>query len=218
MSSINNWQSQLSTPTPINDIGRINDTESNNQTMSIFNVNSNNLNTDNKQQFNTSQHNTLNYHHCTCNPTTDFPNTLTPSIPSSHLPVQHSDHPCNHNISNRDTNHIQQTFQNAIISPDSPIVTVIGNSLPLLNQSSFHDLFCHGSPINDSVIHSFLSLLHNMDNTIHSADTNFGRYLFHYGWIFFINIALNTPNAWETNQHWKPHPFFSQSMYTVPIG
>ena len=67
-----------------------------------------------------------------------------------------------------------------------------------MNQASFHDLLTFNSPINDTVIQSFLSRICSVIEGSHAVDTNFSRDLFTRGWQY----AYDTYFLHEHSSHY----------------
>jgi hypothetical protein len=62
---------------------------------------------------------------------------------------------------------------------------------------SFHDLLTYDSPINYSIIHSFLSVIRSSHDAIAFTDTSFHRHLHQHGWLsafhkYFLHSESST--------------------------
>lgn len=98
------------------------------------------------------------------------------------IPVRSSNHPLSLSISTSHTKKIQELYASSTISASEPITSFSGEPvLPVLHES-FYTLLSYGSPINDSIICTFLSSLHSSCPETHFLDTNFHRKLKQLGW------------------------------------
>jgi len=130
-------------------------------------------------------------------------------------------------LSNHDTSIIRSTFHNALQNPDLPLTTAHGTLLPLITNLSFIELLSFNSPINDSIIHGALQVLHHFDSSLKSLDTNFSDSLLHHGWAptfkkYFLHE--NSSRYAKTTKH-KPNlfdhtiiiPYFVQGSHWVAL-
>ncbi len=108
------------------------------------------------------------------------------------LPIQRSTHPCDIAISNHDIILIQQTFSLSLDLPDN-ITSLSANSHSnSISYQSFAELLSHDSPINDTIILSFLSLVRTQNGQIKVKDTQFSYFIKQYGWdMAFKNFFLH---------------------------
>jgi len=119
-----------------------------------------------------------NDHHNPYDPLTHSPNQLHLNA----LPISRSNHPLDKSILTHHIESIQHQIALGQINPDLPLTTIPGNSITSISLTSFLRLLKFNSPIDDSIFHGFLSLVHYSHKNIHCLDTNFSRDLFHLGW------------------------------------
>lgn len=93
------------------------------------------------------------------------------------LPIHQHQHPLDKSISSQHIKVIQHQYHLAHYNPDLPLSTADGHQILNVTLLSFHNLLTYGSPIDDSIIHSFLLLIHSAHNKICFLDTNFFRVL-----------------------------------------
>lgn len=96
---------------------------------------------------------------------------------------------------------IVSLYRQAQITPESEVSTCDGSLLPLVTLSSFQDLLTYDLPINDSIIHSFLSVIQSSDPNIAFTDTAFHRHFSQHGWSSaFQTYFLHSESSRYTKQ------------------
>jgi hypothetical protein len=81
-------------------------------------------------------------------------------------------HPLDQNISSHYIAHIQQSVSPNRAGSPNHIFTITNQPVPLINQALFHDLLTFNSPINDTIIQSFLSRTCSIIECSYAIDTN----------------------------------------------
>jgi hypothetical protein len=74
------------------------------------------------------------------------------------IPVETSTHPLESSITNLHIQAIISTYELATSSPDTNISSINKHPVHHLPHSHFRELLTYGSPVKDSVLHSFLLL------------------------------------------------------------
>jgi len=111
---------------------------------------------------------------------TNTQNHLSQSLHS--IPTAQSNHPLELSISTDQIQTTLSTYKSAFTLPDSIISSINNILIPNLSLSHFQELLNYGSPVRDSVIHSFLLVLKSSTTNIYFLDTNFHRDLSTHGW------------------------------------
>jgi hypothetical protein len=81
------------------------------------------------------------------------------------LPISSSSHPLETSITLYHRSKIIETYNNHSFTIPKNISDVDGSIIPSIDYQSFRQLLQHGSPVNDLIIHGFLSLLHKQNKT-----------------------------------------------------
>jgi hypothetical protein len=108
--------------------------------------------------------------------------------PQPQLPISSSSHPLEISITPYHQRKIIETFNCHTSQLLNSISDLNGSTILSIDHLSFRQLLQHGFPINDTIIHVFLSLLHKNNENIFTLDTNFPRVLCSQGW----DAAFNT--------------------------
>jgi hypothetical protein len=125
---------------------------------------------------------------------------------SSQLPIQCSTYYLDQSISDSHIQHLRQVIQSGHHQNDQPIISMLGHRITTTFWSSFQQLLTYNSPNNDSIIHTFLSVVCSNHADICALDTNFHRDLCTQGWqrayskFFLLTIAPILPVAFAQNQ------------------
>lgn len=137
-------------------------------------------------------------------------NSFQPRTNFRKIPINSSNHPLEQSILQCHREKIGELFQCPRSLLYSNITDMAQSPIPTINHSSFHQLLMYGSPINDSVIQTFLSFLCKSNPNIFSLDTNFHSLLCSKGWesafkFFFLHdFSSCYAKRPKPSQHYYP--------------
>jgi len=103
---------------------------------------------------------------------------------SLNIPTNSSFHPFEVAISQDHHRYFHSTSKAATSNPHSKIVTTNGTVSPHVSNKSFADLIKYNSPIDDSIIFTYLTILGKHYPDIYQLDSNFHWDLRTHGWIY----------------------------------
>jgi hypothetical protein len=109
------------------------------------------------------------------------------------------------------------TFNCLTSQLSNSITDLHGSTIPSINHLSFRQLLQFGSPINDSIMRTFLSLLHKNNEDIHTLDTNFHRVLCSKGWDAAFKAFFLHEHSSKHAKKTKNKPTISSSNITIPL-
>jgi len=115
------------------------------------------------------------------------------------------------------TAHTLATYSCTSTASQRPIKSIKGTSIPLVSHQSFYDLLTFDTPIDDSIIDSFLHVLKTFIPHISYVDTIFSTELSKKGWDFSFCIYFQ-----HTNSSWYAHttkwkPTLDDTNINIPI-
>jgi hypothetical protein len=126
------------------------------------------------------------------------------------LPVNRTDHPLDLNIAQVD---IKLIIDSALQPCNNRLYNVSGHRYDNITTSNFRDLISYNHPINDSIIHQYLTILCNFSNDMYFLDTFFFRDLCQHGWEYSHSkyfLSESTRNIYKGSKSKPP-------QYGVPI-
>jgi hypothetical protein len=150
------------------------------------------------------------YHSLTTSSTEQASNT-------SNLPIQHSSHPLDSSISPQDICMIQSSFFRACHSCDGQLLSYNAIPIPSINNNSFVNLLTFQSPIDDSIIHHILDIMHQTNTSYKFLDTNFTSSLIQNGWSHaYLKFFLHE-NSSRFAHSTKVKPTLSSDIILIPV-
>jgi hypothetical protein len=126
-------------------------------------------------------------------------------------------HPVEHAI----PMHLQQRITDIValtsVNPNAPISSFDNTLIHQITRQSFHNLIMHGSPIDDSIIHSYLCFLSDTHPNIKFLDSNFHREFARHGWdhAFRKYFLHETSYRYSKKLHLKP--LVNSPIIIIPI-
>jgi hypothetical protein len=138
---------------------------------------------------------------------------------SPQLSIQRFLHPFDVNISDSDLLFITQTHAKAFTIPFKPITNTQGHLIPLVSHKSFCDLLTHGSPVNDFILHGFLSVICSSQQNVQFVDTTFSRFLYSHGWenVFRLFFLHQNSSSYAKCLNRKPCADIPSILFPIPI-
>jgi hypothetical protein len=114
-------------------------------------------------------------------------NITSPFLPyhessTNHLPIRRFDHSLDKFVSDHHIQHLRHVCETSHLNADCHFSSIYSRMITSTSVSSLLQLLTCDSPINDSVINTFLSTVCATQTEILSLDTNFHRILRSQGW------------------------------------